>query len=125
MQQSAVGNFVERMAPGVIELKDALCAKRRKAVLERGGQPIVVRNTRAGDEVNPSKAGVESSCWQTREIGKSAIVEGIDAVILHQLVNAMVAHVTDRNRTVRPKALLNLQAPFLILRIAVLGVESG
>src|SRR6516162_6316269 len=108
--KAAVRNFVERVAVGVIELKQALTPP-VEPLLERDNHTVVIRDARRSVFGNLAEPGVgarrhrRTAAHLCRKWPKA---KGIGVRILRQFMYAMISGVADAQGCVGAKRLLKL-----------------
>src|SRR5215469_9623911 len=139
-QESAVGNLIQSVAPGVI----GLYLQRGEPPSERDGQAVVIGHGRAADLRNRAVAGIDGTGGKTskgtdaqsRGTGRGTsglkgqngrIAEGIQARVLSRFIVSMITYVVERQGTLGPEGLLHFEVPFEVFGIAhaMCGSRNG
>src|SRR5260370_2060045 len=82
--------------------------------IEGGGHPVVIGDRGILKKFSKPVTRIRRRCWIGRE--SPARIISVVLAILNGLVDTVIADVFDAQHAVLPQALLNLQAPLLVLR---------
>src|SRR5271163_1690662 len=118
LPDAAVGGFIESMSIGIVHLKYS-AAPPVNSFFERHHHPIVVRNGVGSILRHLAKPRVitrRNGGAAARLVRIRSEIVPVRVDVLHELVNAVIAEITDDQRCGSAEILLRLQAPLLILR---------